>query len=420
MNVNKYKYSFNYAETLFLLLYISFLLQSFDLYKSYVTIKPFIFSIFIIAILTAVCFRRDTIETAPRLVQAFFPLFIFAAYMITTTLWASNTAPALRRSCALVLIFFSLYLTVILLKHTDLKKLSLFLRRIFIAYLAFSLVYYALGVMTYFISAPEAITSKYLYGAYLEGGDGGRIGIRMRGLMDSPNNLSYILMIITYFHLITAKKPAWLLLGMVILCLLLSLSISGLLALSIPFFYLILDRKTYILPLVTAGMAFIVTVLSMNYSKTIADFVVYYKPRIMTGSGRRDLFYHALSHYDEHPLFGYGIGQVSTLLSDYKRGDKISTHNSFIEVYIEGGALGLILLISIIIYGLVYLYKLDVSKRAKILFFSFVLSCLLFNLANLILYTDKIMLTLISFAFLIRYHLPLDAGTFTANQQRSL
>ncbi len=385
-------------EVIFIFLVLSFLFQGIILCNYITNIKLFMLAISLSCIYLITFHLNEVCCYLLRFIKQNIIIILFATYMISTSLWANNIDLSIKRSLSLILIAISIFITIILLRNANTRIITKILNDLLLAYLLLSLLYYVVGILNYIYFVTDTLDQKYFYGAYLEGNI-----IRMRGFTDSPNNFSYMLMVITYFNIISCNRINNALFILVLLCLFLSISITGMIVLMIPTLIFICNlskNKRYIL----IGFCIFIASFIYVFYQSFEDFISYRIHRIIEGSGRWKLFYHSLTEYSDNPIWGYGIGQARVLLYNYKDGDKISTHNSFIEVYIEGGIIGLIMLLLCILFGINRIIKLDILKNTKIMLICFSFSFFLFNFSNLILYTDLLMVTLIIFIFLIMHH----------------
>jgi O-antigen ligase len=278
-------------------------------------------------------------------------------YMSLSILWTPNVELAIKMLFGQIVIIFSYFSYTILIDRislSDIEKVILIIGK----WLVFSsLVSYVIGL--YYINdasfnladIPTLYNSdkvNKVFGVYLSGG----YLPRLSGFADSPNNFVYYftpLMILFFFK----KKRLWSLLT----CILLIATFSGT-------FYVILSMLIFVYLLMSLQLFKVLLMLSIsiilllnvvNSSDMILEFFIYRMDRMLTGSGRFELWGLSLDYIYDKPIFGYGLNQSREVLSSYRNIQ--STHNTFLEAWIFSG-LGAVLL-----YSLFYVYILKSSLQ---------------------------------------------------------
>ncbi|WP_162928465.1 O-antigen ligase family protein [Shewanella japonica] len=216
--------------------------------------------------------------------------------------------------------------------------------------------------------------------------------------MDSPNNLILVLIPLFYNEIylflkfrIVSKLNVFL----IVTCLILTMSSTGLIALFLPLsLYFIFTRvRVFIYGAILSFVIFFVFYyLFISYSE-FSELLNSRFNRLATGSGRFDLFHFIFVKILDSPYIGFGISQARVLLEGFQGRDLQSTHNSFLEVAIEGGLFSLLLFI-ICWISLFIEVCLSVIKKFKACILCFIFSLLLVSSANMMVYVEMMMFCL--------------------------
>ena len=130
------------------------------------------------------------------------------------------------------------------------------------------------------------------------------------------------------------------------LCLLLTISVTGYVAYALLIATISLRKVKYLLGLITV-LTLLMVVLAFSYFQFewLQQIINARADRVSSGSGRSDLFAYILQLISKQPFFGFGLAQVREFLVGFHGRDLQSAHNSFLEVFFEGGVLALLLFI---------------------------------------------------------------------------
>uniref|UniRef100_UPI004048698D O-antigen ligase family protein n=1 Tax=Shewanella sp. TaxID=50422 RepID=UPI004048698D len=320
-----------------------------------------------------------------------FVVFAFYFFMISTWFWAPEKSTSSVRVLGVLLLIYTFF-SLSTLYHTLKFDLMYFFSSICSTYLFLSLVYFFLGL--YFKPEMSGLNIERGFLGYYQDG----LLPRMRGFMDSPNNL--VLVLLSFFYIevyrfirdkVFSKTNFFL-----ILCsLLLTMSTTGLFALFFSVFIYFLFRNVKV-ALYIILLVFFISITVYFFTVNVDDLSKILHSRIArlsTGSGRFDLFVFLYKRFDDAPYIGHGIAQVRFLLEGFQGRDLQSAHNSFLEVLIEGGVVAFVLF-SFCWLSLILKVMFEVNKSFRMCVFCFMLSLILVSSANMMVYVEMMMFCL--------------------------
>lgn len=361
-------------------------------------VKPYMLILFLIFpfLLTRVRLRFYSISLVA------FPGLLFV-YIISTFLYADNTVLVLIRAIGIILLILTFISLILLSSIITAEMFYEFIRRFIVFYLVFSLCYYILGLEA-FLNGGITLENgeRKLFGLYMEG-----VLPRLRGGADSPNNFVLLLIFlnVSYFmccHLLN-KVISYNILILSILSLILTLSITGYLAFFCILLFVSLDNSKLFFTLLLFTLLSIITISLLYFSQDWFQNIVSTRVlRIGTGSGREGLFIYVIDLIGQNPIFGYGLGQARDFLVGFQGRQLQSTHNSFLEIFFEGGIFALILFV---ICWFTLFARIIISKCSlfsKKMLFLYLSGLLIFSQANLMIYVELMVLNLFGVVFLVR------------------
>lgn len=364
----------------------SFYFQQFWISGLSTPVKPYMVLVLVLG--GAVVYLNPRFRLPPYVVFVAF----FFVYMIFTSLYSKEFGTAIVRGAGIIMLvvaYFTLYLS------SQSISPDLFERCIYkftIVYSTAGLVYFAYGLYVY---DPDPSQRKF-FGLYFEG-----VLPRMRSFADSPNNLVLMMLPLFYTLYVSGLKKLKLAYAFIGVSVLLSLSITGYLCFMVPllltFFFggkvRFLVMVLLVLVLSFAGFWF------YESNDDFAEVVNHRLDRVSSGSGRLDLFVYSFEGISKSPVWGYGLGQARFYLEGFQGRDLQSTHNSFIEVFFEGGGVAMtFLLLSWLLLILYVLQKNRGIRRVKLL--SYVLSLFIISFANMMVYVELMVLNFFVLGFL--------------------
>lgn len=298
----------------------------------------------------------------------------------------------------IILILSYLILRYLVLNITLLQFEKLFsnIGRLFIL---ISIILYIMGIIYIYLDyqpTKDMYLNEYsirIYGLYLEG-----FFPRFMGLSESPNNYFYsgFLFLCFYFY-----KREWKMFVVTLISLLLTLSGTGIIVLIFSYFIFIFYNKRLILSTLLLLIVLSLLILTLyEYNNEIQYLIDYRIDRLITGSGRFQLWAKALDIIGDSPLLGYGANQSRILLEILERNYQ-SAHNSFLDMFLMSGVIGL--LIYFFLYISILILSLQLSRYYEtsifiVLFFNY----FLISMSNNTLHIDYILLYFI-FIFIYSY-----------------
>lgn len=326
-------------KTIFLIFFLSILIQSVQIYIGFSSVRLYM----IVAIIYSIVFMRH-LSIRKLFLYEFFYIFLYL-YITISGLYAMEYKLALQIIVGQLIILISYFLgryLIGLFTLSEFENLFVQLGKIFIIV---SLILYLIGVFDVYILGnsktvigAEGITQTYLrtYGLYIEGG----IFPRFKGLADSPNNFVYYGSIFLFYFYYKCKR---LMFYITLITLLLTLSSTFYAILPITMFFYSIYRHKFFYYIIGIIAIVAITFILYNMFPSISDMLDYRLARTMTGSGRFELWSYVLNKISEEPILGYGANQSRIIIAPLR--DLMSTHNTFLEVFISAGIGGAMIFI---------------------------------------------------------------------------
>lgn len=381
----------------FFVFFVSFFFQQFWLVNIGTPLKPYMLLVILIA---PVLFLLPKIKIySPKLL--ILP-FLFFVYMLFSFYQATNFNLVMVRFIGITLLIVAYLILVISSKHITLESFYIFIKKFSYIYLALSLGYYFIGVAGLLLFGMELDGDRKLFGLYMEG-----VLPRLRGGADSPNNFVLLLLLLNVGYLVSAstlnKKVSSIIMLASALCLLLTISVTGYVAYALLIATISLRKVKYLLGLITV-LTLLMVVLAFSYFQFewLQQIINARADRVSSGSGRSDLFAYILQLISKQPFFGFGLAQVREFLVGFHGRDLQSAHNSFLEVFFEGGVLALLLFILCWIMLVLKMVSSKVSVYIKLILLSYIGGLFLISMANMMVYVELMVLNLFALIFYCR------------------
>ena len=179
------------------------------------------------------------------------------------------------------------------------------------------------------------------------------------------------------------KKSIIVMIFLSVFLILLSKSSTGIITTALFFplaFYLNSDKKIKTIYLVSIGIAILLPL--MNFSSALLNKLIEgVFGKSLTFSGRKYIWDYALSNFTSNPIIGNGFNSISSLFKNkvipiYGRIASHS-HNGFLDVFLQGGLVGLILIliILIVIFNKIRYFELFERKILR----SYLITFIIFN-----------------------------------------
>lgn len=132
----------------------------------------------------------------------------------------------------------------------------------------------------------------------------------------------------------------------------------------------------------TGSLALGIGIPLMNVNSPIIERLVeVFFGKTLTFSGRKYIWQYAISNLAKHPILGNGFNSTGELLRDkiipiYER-EASHTHNGFLEVFLQNGIVGLVLVVSIIVVA--YKFVKYLPSIQQYIFRAYLIVFIIFN-----------------------------------------
>lgn len=317
---------------------------------------------------------------------------IFFGFMLLSSAWAEEKLISVVKMFGIFFLILSYY---VIRSTVDILPKLLILHTISLSgilILIVSLILYGVGIYYYDVANLalhfEGIDRGY-YGLYMEGNM-----VRMRGSFDSPNNLSLMCVFLFFYYDYNKTRVSSIGKVLAILSLTLTLSMTGIVALIFGYLCGVFFKGKYFsIILVVMGFVSVFGAATILLPSNIIDNMVDSRlERVGTGSGRWELYEFTIQKIGSHPIIGYGLNQSRVILKEHR--DMQSTHNSFLEATVDGGAVGFVLFMICWFFYLWSALKLSIRSK-KPFYVSSAVSLLIFSNSNLLTFVE---ITILYFA----------------------
>jgi|GEM_PF-4344470 len=394
------------SKILFLMLLIAFAAQQFSIPLDITPIRPYMVLVIFYALFVFVSVvQRGSFSLNINPID--FSLLLLYSYIFCTIVYADDTAIALHLMgglCVLIISYFIVKIYSLSLSLADFRQVLVVAAKIFFIgsfawYLIGCIAYYFFNVSLDLVSDEAAFSS--LYGVYVEGG----IMPRFRGICDSPNNFgmySVIFFPILFFY---EEKPPIYLYIIFVFSVIATISTTTYFAFMLIFFIMsVISISKFNFKKISARffkvsmcLFFIVLiicyfVINLSLVDSLNGIIDSRVARTETGSGRWELWEYTLELIKERPIFGYGLNQSRDLLLPLRA--LKSTHNNFLELLIEGGAVALFLYISLLITSIYCVFRSTKRGSDRNWMFYALIGTFVFSNANVNVYNDSFILLL--------------------------
>lgn len=382
---------------MFFVFFVSFFFQQFWLVNIGTPLKPYML---LVILMVPVLFLLPKIKIySPKLLVL---PFLFFVYMLFSFYQANNYNLVMVRSIGIALLIVAYLILVISSKHITLESFYSFIKKFSYLYLGFSLIYYFIGVAGLLFFDMELDGDRKLFGLYMEG-----VLPRLRGGADSPNNFVLLLLLLNVGYLVSTstlnKKVSSIIMLFSALCLLLTISVTGYVAYALLIAIISLRKVKYLLSLITfLTLSMVLLAFAYFQYEWFQQIINARADRVSSGSGRSDLFAYIVHLISEQPFFGFGLAQVREFLVGFHGRDLQSAHNSFLEVFFEGGALAVLLFILCWIMLVLKVVCSKIPVYIKLILLSYIGGLLLISMANMMVYVELMILNLFALVFYSR------------------
>lgn len=340
---------------IFNIIFISFLFFNFTNVELVSTISARIYQLFIPFIFIYLLFNIKHIKKI-YFFEIMFILFYF--YMSMTFFWSIDKILSFKLIVLqIILIIFYFYLRLEFNKFT-IKGLESFIIQMGKYYILGSFVFYLLGLYEF---STNPIEDKNLYFGLMQES----ILPRLRGFAESPNQfILYALFFLIFF----INENRYILIFLTVISLILSFSTTGYFILFL-IFYISYFKKIFSLKFIFS-MLMIIMILVLFYTnfiqtnEDIMKMIEWRVERNNSGTGRFDLWIYILDFINNN-IWGYGLNSTRVIIKNFH--ELNSVHNSFFEVLLTGGWIGLLLYLLLFLTILIYVLMIwKYHKNSKI------------------------------------------------------
>ncbi|MBK8188047.1 MAG: O-antigen ligase family protein [Cellvibrio sp.] len=346
-------------------------------------------------------------------------LLLLYSYLSLTIFYAQSLGLGLHLMVGLVVLLASLIIIKIYAEPLSLDELRMTLAQAAKLFFVGSFLWYVTGCIAFYFfgylsgTYDESKGFIGVQGLFLEGG----VAPRFRGICDSPNNFGIYAMVLLPILLSYERKLPFYMYAIILVCILLTMSTTTYFAcfilICVYLMRALLSLKAkQIASIVVLGVSiFAVVYLILNFFvdeseiENFNEFAATRLARAETGSGRWELWEFTLNLIWNSPIFGYGLNQSRELLLPLRNVQ--STHNSILELLIEGGAIALLFYLTLLVVCFFCICSKVKNRHDKTwMLYSFIGS-FVFSIANVLVYGDSfiLMLALIS-VFLVKQKHP--------------
>src|SRR5690554_1485819 len=260
-------------------------------------------------------------------------LIIFHALAVLTSIYSPNHLYSLRFAFG-VAVFWLIFLVVKFnFSKFDIRQLRPAITATGIFYLILCSILYVTGL---FLSSVWVEHGIY-YGVFVERGMP-----RLVGLQHDPNIAAITLMPFVFYFAITEKRYLWATLAVLLLTA--TLSRGAMLALVCGYlgYIFIKPRKQSIVLLAAAALVILAALWVVDFVGVISfqSLIDSRFSNFSSGSGRVDLWRNGIDLFLMRPLMGWGafsFRELNLIYSD----DQRYAHNTYLEVLVETGLIGL-------------------------------------------------------------------------------
>ncbi len=327
-------------------------------------------------------FPKRTMSSGFRYTIFDLTLLMLFVYLAETSIWAQNKDLALVRLLGIILLILTYVNLSSLRLYYSSERLMQLIQVSGVLFVWLSIILYVSGLYlesidaTYFRIVKENVV--FHLGVYFEGG----VFPRLRGITDSPNNFgAYGLFFLTIFYYLGSRFYACVIGALIIL----TASFTCILIMAL-FFLTVTRRK--LAALMVFCLSSTVAVMALDSILGPSGHVfLRLRYKLTGGSGRFEIFRHSIEFFEASPFFGAGLNQAREFELEVGRAVQ-SAHNNILEVMIEGGLLGLALLL--ICMAATHPRVVGVSKHDSLYGFYVMnlLILLILSLSNATLYND--------------------------------
>ncbi|WP_105188465.1 O-antigen ligase family protein [Pseudoalteromonas sp. T1lg48] len=262
-------------------------------------------------------------------------------------------------------------------------------------YLVLTLLYYLAGLMVF----SPLQEHQYFYGLFVE-----KSLPRLVGLTIDPNFASLTFIVCFYYFHFSKVSYRKVFSILSIILLLATLSRSGLLSLFLSFFFVSffvikpIQVFRIFLSFILFSM-FVYVSLELFFAVDVSNLIEKRVEGASSGAGRFELIANAYTLFLEKPILGHGIFNFRDLNMQYFSSHKYA-HNTYMELLVEVGVVGLAFFLSLLLFMTIMAFKL--RKVYPFLIFSVVSLGLMAGTLSLYINSIFLFFLVVTFSLYIR------------------
>lgn len=291
--------------------------------------------VYFINIFMIVCFilSSKTMYASKGMIYAFAPLLIFYMFCCLSIFYTSDISLSFRFVLGLIYFLSTILIHTFFFHHFKLD-LNLILRFVVKYYLIISFILYLLGLL--FVSnVPEGVAS---FGILKEKGIP-----RAVGLMKDPNIAALVFLSFYYYLFFVSIKNKSFYLLLVVFLIFATLSRGAIATFLITLLLFSLRSIKHFTFFIFYSSIFLI--LAGFLYINLESFAQIFEKRLSgleTGAGRFEMWENAYNLFLQSPILGHGIFNFR-FLNELYFNDSHFAHNTYIEVIVETGIIGLTL-----------------------------------------------------------------------------
>ncbi|WP_431163729.1 O-antigen ligase family protein [Flagellimonas beolgyonensis] len=334
-------------------------------------------------------------------------------YLPITILYCDDYASATKAIIGEAALVFFYFVFRFFLVEIGQRKFNIIICRLGKWFYIVSVAFFLLGTYFYYVKGVDYMplfytdqTNRVLGGIFSKWTN----MPRLTGLSMGSYSFNWIS---SFFILVFLQNKLYKWAAFGLLCSLMTLSMTFVVLLIFVLAYIIF-KKGKVVQALFAVFTFLGIGLYYFYTNPWFNNVIQSRlENAKTGTGRFEIWKYVLEKAWEKPFFGHGINQLKGYLEGYHDETIRSAHNTFFEIFFNGGLFGLILYLTFLATFFAACYNLD--KRVKGYYFKgFFLCYLVFVSANTGIYIFD-PLIFMSFIFLYHKHFQ-KSGYIAANR----
>lgn len=388
MHKNKAKSNGLFLKILIFIIFSSFYFQTWSIYVGFHLKSFMILSLIVLSFIVIIRNGRVKIKITP-----FDMVFIFIIiYSSIPTIMSKYPADGLRMTLGFILIFFCYFSCKIFLENSRISyENTMFLfYSASMLFIYWSIISYVIGYVV--IDGNYKIYEHVIhYGVLVE-----RSSPRLVGPLSDPNIFSFYCIIILFYIFTKTNKNTFDKINLILTttAVVLSLSRGGWLAITVAgsywYFYnsliqfkkLTFEKKLF-KAIIVAILTFLGVFILLIENNSIRELLINRFKNISQGSGRSEIWVNAINIWQENPIFGIGLGNFRPY-SDEMFNRAVHVHNTFLEILVELGLIGILLYCTWHLIIFITCIKLTKkNKKYQFLILSYIAMILMMNTISL-------------------------------------